>query len=434
LAGLPGLPGRRDTLPRPQPSTEIHNYRMMRGDSIAMGIIASASPFLPVFIVRLGGSAFEVSLLTAIPAVSGFLLAIPVGQFLQGKPRIVPWYSGSRMVAHLSYAVAAVVVLVAPPPVVVPALLVVWAIAAVPSTMGMVAFPIVMDGAARPRGRFEIMGRRWAIMGLTTAITVALIGQLLDRLPFPANYQIIFVGFSIAGLISYWFSHQFRVPDHPPQRHEAADHRFGRLREMVRTVRAQPAFLHYSLRQLVYVVSTRFAAPLIPLYYVREVGAPDAWIGIIATGQSLALLVGYQLWRRLSVVYGGVLVLLTTLFVSALYPAALSLADELVVVAGLTALAAVFTAGVDLALFDELMKRIPRPHGVTFTSIDTALVNGASILAPLFGAALAITLGIGPALQVASLIGMSAVILFALDSRGRGEPTDQTVDQAGLPA
>jgi hypothetical protein len=390
---------------------------MMRGDSVAMGVINSVGPFLPVFIVRLGGSAFEVSLLTAIPAVSGFLLAIPVGQFLQGKRRIVPWYSGSRMVAHLSYAVAAVVVLFAPIHLVVPALLVVWAIAAVPSTLGMVSFPIVMDGAAGPRGRFEMMGRRWAIMGLTTAITVALIGQLLDRLPFPANYQIIFVGFSVAGLVSYRFSRQFRVPEQSPQFREPGGRRFGRLFEMVQTVRAQPAFLRYSVRQLVYVVGTRFAVPLIPLYYVREVGASDAWIGIIATGQSLALLLGYQLWRRLSVARGGALVLLVTLFVNTLYPATLAMVDELVVVAGLTAIGAVFSAGVDLALFDELMKRIPRTYGVTFTSIDTTLVNAASIAAPLLGATLAVALGIRTALALASIIGLLGVILFALDSR-----------------
>ncbi len=70
------------------------------------------------------------------------------------------------------------------------------------------------------------------------------------------------------------------------------------------------------------------------------------------------------------------------------------------------------------------MRRIPRQYGVTFTSIDTALVNGASILAPLAGAALATVLGIGVALQIATLIGLVAVILFALDSRSprRTEP------------
>lgn len=426
LPTIPGLPRRADGhASRTPPSVEIHNYRMNRGDSVAMGIISSVVPFLPVFIVRLGGSAFEVSLLTAIPAVSAFLLAIPIGQFLQGKTQIVPWYSGSRMVAHLSYAVAAVVVLVAPIGMVVPALLVVWAIAAVPSTVGMVAFPIVMDGAAGPRGRYELMGRRWAIMGLTAAITVALIGQVLDRLPFPANYQLVFVGFTLAGVASYHFSRQYTVPEGPTRPSGAQGNRFGALRESIRTVRRQPSFLRYSLRQLVYVIGVRFAIPLIPLYYVREVGATDAWIGIIATGQSLALLVGYQLWRRVSVARGGALVLLVTLFANALYPAALSMVDALTVVVALTALGAVFAAGVDLALFDELMKRIPRPYGVTFASIDTTLVNGAGIVAPLLGATVAVAFGIDVALQVATAISLAGVALFALDAQ-RGSATTRT--------
>ncbi len=404
---------------------------MIRGDSIAMGVIASVSPFLPVLIVRLGGSAFDVSLLTAIPALGGFLLAIPVGQFLLGQRRIVPWYSGSRMVAHLSYAVAAVVLLVVPLPVVVPALLAVWAVAAIPSTVGMVAFPIVMDGAAGSRGRYELMGRRWAIMGLTMAITVTLIGQVLDRLPFPGNYQLAFVGFSIAGLISFRYSRQFRVPDPVLAPRETGGRRFDRLREMIQTVRSQPAFLQYSARQMVYVVGTRVALPLVPLYYVREVGATDAWIGFIATSQSLALLVGYQVWRRISARRGGGPVLLATLLAVALYPVALSLADDLVIVAILAAVAAVFSAGVDLSLFDELMKRVPRTHGVTFTAVDTALVNAASIFAPLLGATLAVALGIDTALRLASVIGLLGVVLFALDHRARGTRRPGLTGHAG---
>ena len=423
LAGLPGvagLTGRRNSQRRPPPSTEIHNYRMTRGDSVAMGVINAVSPFLPVLIVRLGGSAFEVSMLTAIPAIGGVLLAIPIGQFLRRQQRIVPWYSGARMVAHLSYAVAALVILVAPPSLVVPALLAVWALAAIPSTIGMVAFPIVMDGAAGSRGRYALMGRRWAIMGLTSAITVALIGQALDRLPFPGNYQLALVGFSIAGLVSYRYSRQFRVPDPILADPEPGGRRFDALREMIRTVRAEPAFLRFSARQLVYVAGTRFTLPLVPLYYVREVAATDAWIGIIATSQSLALLAGYRIWQRVSVLRGGGIVLLVPLLAVALYPAALSAAESLLLVAILAAIAGVFSAGVDLSLFDELMKRIPRAHGVTFTAIDTALVNAASVVAPLLGATIAVAFGIDVALQIASVIGLVGVVLFALDHRGRG--------------
>lgn len=380
-----------------------------------MGVISAASTFLPVFVARLGGSAFHVGLITAIPAVSGFLLAIPIGQFLQRRAGIVSWYSRGRMVAHLSYALIAVAVLLAPPAAVVAAALLVWAIAAVPSTIGVVSFPVVMDGAAGPRGRMELMSRRWSIMGLTTAVTVAVIGQILDRLSFPINYQLVFVGFTLAGLVSYHFSSQFRVPPHDPPAPGGSF--LGRIRDVVAIVRSAPAFLQYSARQLVYVVGARLVLPLVPLYYVRVVGASDAWIGIIATVQSLALLVGYLFWRRESRLRGTRFVLLATILVSALYPALLSLVDQLVVVAALAGAWALFAAGVDLVLFDELMKTIPRRFGVTFASVDTTLVNLATIGAPLMGAALAELLGIETALRIGTLVSLGGCVLFALAAR-----------------
>ena len=99
-----------------------------------------------------------------------------------------------------------------PRPIVVPAIVIIWAVAAIPSTMGMVLFPIVMDGAAGPHGRMELMSRRWSYMGLTTAIVVSIVGQFLDRFPFPLNYAIIFASFTLAGFASYFYSRQFRVP------------------------------------------------------------------------------------------------------------------------------------------------------------------------------------------------------------------------------
>ena len=388
MPGLPSLPGRRSSSPRLPLSTDIHNHRMMRGDSIAMGVIASVTPFLAVFIVRLGGSAFDVSLLTAIPAIGGFLLAIPVGQFLQGKARIVPWYSGSRMVAHLSYAVAALVVLIAPAEFAVPGVLVVLGDrrhpldprdGRVPDRDGWCrgpARPLRDDGA--PLGDHGRHDGDHRCARRPDPRAAALPRQLPDRVRRVLDRR---------PRVTTTTRSRFRVLDAAPRPPTAQGGRFDRPREMVRTIRSNPAFLHYSGRQLVYVVGVRFAAPLIPLYYVNQLGASDAQIGFIATGQAVALLVGYQLWRRVSVRRGGSLVLLVTLFAAALYPAALSLSENIVVVAALAAIAAIFSAGVDLALFDELMKRIPRPHGVTFTSIDTTLVNAASILAPLLGGA-----------------------------------------------
>lgn len=439
LPSPPSLPptflGRR-RLRNPTPTSDaINNARVMRGDAIAMGVIAAASTFLPVLVARLGGSAFAVSLLTAIPAVAGFLLAIPLGQYLQRRTTIVPWYSVARLTAHLGYALVALAVLLAPPAIAVPVILVVWAVVSVPSTLGQLLFPLVMDAAAGPHGRLELMSRRWAVMGLTMAVTVALIGQFLDRVAFPLNYAVVFVGFGLAGIVSYHFSRQFRIPPgDPPPPSGAGFAPLTRLRELVATARSEPAFLSYSVRQLIYLSGVRFALPLIPLYYVRVVEAPDAWIGIIATVQSLALLVGYVFWRRQSQLRGTRLILLVALIVSSLFPAALSLAQELVVVAVLAGGAALFTAGVDLILFDELMRSFPRRQGVTFVSIDTTLVNLVTIVTPLAGASLAAITGLEAALRFGSVISLVGVVLFIQAARrsapagaagGRGEPAPQ---------
>lgn len=393
----------------------------MRWDSVAMGVVNAASPFLPVLIARLGGTAFTISLLTSIPAVAGFTLAIPIGQFLQRRGQPVKWYSRARLISNSSYALIGLTVALAPHQVVIPIIIAIWALAAIPSTMGAVLFPIVMDGAAGPHGRLELMSRRWSWMGLTMAITVSIVGLFLERVPMPLNYAIAFISFSFGGVASYFFSRQFRIPRvEPPPR--AVEHPSWRQRfdNALALMRSQPAFLHYSLRQLVYVSGTRLALPLIPLYFVTVVKAPDAWIGIIATGQSLALLGGYQFWKRQSRIRGTRILLLIVMLVTALYPAALSLTDRMIVVAVLATVASFFSAGVDLILFDELMSTVPRQHGVTFASIDTTLVNMATIVMPLVGAAISGIFGIETALRVSAFLSLCGLLLFVQQARRRG--------------
>ena len=75
------------------------------------------------------------------------------------------------------------------------------------------------------------------------------------------------------------------------------------------------------------------------------------------------------------------------------------------------------TAGTQLAMFDELMKRVPRAHGVTFSSVDQTLQNLALILAPSAGGLLAITIGVRYGLVVATVVALVGFALFARDWR-----------------
>ena len=89
------------------------------------------------------------------------------------------------------------------------------------------------------------MSRRWSILGLMNALSLVLVGQALGWLPFPTNYEVIFVGPRAAGTASRsGMPRAIRVPDHPPSDPvpQPLD-RFATLADVVARVRAQPRFL-----------------------------------------------------------------------------------------------------------------------------------------------------------------------------------------------
>jgi predicted MFS family arabinose efflux permease len=398
-------------------AVQARNYRLVQTDSVFVGIVSIAGTFLPVFLVRLGASGTEVGLLTSLPAVTAFLLAIPFGRWLQGRRNIVPWYSRLRLISWSSYAVMAVAVMLFPPSLAVPAVLFVWAVASLPATAGMVAFPIVMDGAAGPAGRFDLLGRRWATAGVASTLGVAIAGQALGLVSFPTNFEALMVVVSLAGVGSFVLSRRFVIPNQVPLPAGAAEPARARLRALVELIRSNRSFLDYELRAFVLTAGIGLATPLLPLLYVNEIHAPDAWIGIIGAAQAVGGVGGYLVARRISRRRSGHAVLLPSLLITALVPAVVAPLDVLPVIAVVVLVGGIATAGAQLALFNELMSRVPRQHGVTFSSVDQSLQNLALILAPSAGGVLAVTIGVRYGLVVAAGVALAGSAMFALDWR-----------------
>lgn len=396
--------------------TERHNFHYAYREAALIGVVNSGAVFLPVFLVRLGASNLQVSLVTALPALTAVLLAIPIGAFLQSRRNIIPWYSRGRIGSQSTYGACALAALLLPAGFVVPGILIAWGIGTVFSTFTNVSFNVVMNATAGSHSRFELMSRRWSIMGIALAATLAAVGYLLGRIRFPLNFELLFLGFVVVAAWAYTFGSKLQVPDHPAALHREGGRAVrGRLAEIARLVGREPAFLAFEVRRFVYAIGTTLALPLIPLYYVRVLHASNSWIGLIGTVQSLMMLVGYATWRRQSRARGGRAVLTVATFGAALAPAALAATHLVTIAAAVAGAGAVFTAGVNLALFDRLMATVPDGYGVTFNSIDTTAVNVAAVAAPVLGALIANRIGLGGALIVATLIGVCGAALFALD-------------------
>lgn len=382
-------------------------------DAIGIGLSSAAAQFLPVFLTRLGASSLEVGLLSSMPGVTGLLLAIPIGRFLQTRRNIVPWFSTARLLVISCYAMTGLIAFLVPEQLAIRAILAIWAFATLPQIIVAVAFTVVMNAVAGPEHRYDLMSRRWSTLGLTSAITVSIVGQILVKIAFPLNYQIVFFGLSVGGLISFIFSSRIVLPNQETPQLAVSHSIKQALTNYFALLKDHPAFNIFVAKRFVFLFGVAFAAPLFPLYYVRVVHAPDSWIGLINTTATVVMLFGYAFWTRLSRSKGPRLVLLLTTFGVALHPALVSSTAQVQFIVSFAAFAGIFQAGLDLVFFDELMKTVPDEYSATFVSLAQSLQYLSTILAPLAGTYLADQFGLGFALVVGALIRLSGFGLFA---------------------
>lgn len=405
---------RSSAAPAEATPTQRQNFIYVQIDAIGIGLVNAAAPFLPVFLTRLGASNFQVGLLTSMPALTGLLFGVLVGRFLQSRRNVVPWFSGARFISVSAYALTGLLSSIVPMPYTVPAILFIWAAVTLPQTMVNVAFSVVMNAVAGPKHRYELMSRRWSILGLTSALTVALVGQVLEWLAFPVNYQLAFGALSVGGLISLMFSSRIKLPENqPPPPTSAHASLLERARGYARLIRAQPDFVAFTAKRFVFLSGIALGTPLFPLYLVREVHAPDKWIGFISTAQTFVLVIGYLFWARQSRRRGARFVLVWTTFGLALYPALVAATPNVLMIAVLSGLAGIFQAGLDLVFFDELMKTVPPEQTATFVSLAQSLQYLSGVVAPLAGTFLADHIGLGGALLVSAALRLAGWAWFA---------------------
>ncbi len=388
------------------------NFRYVQIDAVGVSIANVSAPFLPVFLTRLGASNFQVGLLSSMPGVTGLLLAIVVGRFLQTRRNVVPWYSLSRLLVILCYALTGILTMLIAEKYVIIATLAIWAFATLPQTALAVAFSVVMNAVAGPEGRYALLSRRWAIFGLTGVVGTFIVTRLIDLIAFPSNYAIMFLVLSLGGFLSYYFSSRINLPDTvPPPLAQSHSTREG-IQNYLSILRANPRFLSFATKRFVYLSAIALGTPIMPLYLVRDVQATDSQIGSVSMAMTLVMLLGYYLWPIVSRRRGGRFVLLATTFGMVLYPALSAAFPHVPTIILFAGIAGFFQGGLDLVFFDELMKTVPPEYSATFVSLAQSMQYLSTIIAPLLGTWLANYIGLGGALWLSAGLRLIGFLLF----------------------
>jgi len=269
-----------------------------------------------------------------------------------------------------------------------------------------------MNTVAGPEGRYALLSRRWAIFGLTSVVMTFFVTRIIDLVAFPRNYQIMFLGLSAGGLISYYFSNQIKLPIQTPPILAPSKSVIDSARNYFSLIRGAPAFTSFATKKFVYLSAMTLSQPIMPLFLVREVKATDSQIGMITMAMTTVMLAGYFIWPWSSRKYGGRFVLLATTFGMIFYPALTAATPQIPLIILYAAIAGLFQAGLDLVFFDELMKTVPPEYGATFVSLAQSMQYLSAIVAPLVGTLLADLIGLGGALWISAGLRLVGFLLF----------------------
>jgi MFS family permease len=396
-----------------QLSAENRNIVYFTIDTALQGLMMGGIfGFLSVFVVRLGASNLMVSLLTSLPALVMTFSSIPAGRIVERQHDLVRYTNRIRIFHRASFLLIAMLPFFVNKALVA-IIVVIWAIKSIPATLLESSWMAVVADVIPPERRARVNGTRWAILSVVTAASTAAFGYILDRLPFPLNYQIVFFVSFVGGMAGIYFFGQLRIPENiPPEREKSAVIPFKqRVRSYMHAMN-EPAFVKYEIAATVLRFGVNLPAALYTIYWIRTLGASDLWIGWQATAGKLALVAGYIVWGRLISRKGYRTPLLICVTLLGLYPVLTGLAKDQLWLPFIAVAQGFFVTGVDISFFDTLLAVSPTKGRPSFIALNTMLANLTLFFAPLVGNFLADQVGIPVVFFIAGGFHVLTAVLF----------------------
>ncbi len=368
--------------------------------------------FLSVFLVRLGATTLQTSLLTSLPAIVMVITSLPCGAFIEKQRDLVRFTNIVRVFHRGSILLVALLPFFVHEHL-VETIILIWTIKAVTNAMVQSSWMTVIAEVIPANRRASVNGMRWTVMGVTTALAGALFGYMLDTIAFPLNYQIVFIISFLGGSTGMVFWGKMRIPENAQVARE--EHRTESIKTQIsaywQSIKV-PAFLRYELTISVLRMALNLPVALYSIYWIRELNASDLWIGWRATASRLAMIVGYFLWGKVVQRRGHVIPLLVCTLGVGLTPVLTAFIPGQTWLPAIAIVQGLFITGMNLSTFDILFTVCPADRRPTFFAVNTMLASLMIFLAPMLGSAMANRIGIRAVFFIAGGVHVVAMLLF----------------------
>jgi MFS family permease len=179
-------------------------------------------------------------------------------------------------------------------------------------------------------------------------------------------------------------------------------------------MRGNPQFIRFLANTLVGNLGAFLASPLYIIYYVRQLGASDAWIASSTLVANVAAMLGFVLARRFIPRFGEGKLLRITWPLTGLLPLLIGTSGSLNVVLVIIFCYQVVTPLLNLSHYNMLLEVTPADRRPTYISVFGSLNNALAFVLPMVGVALAEAIGPGVGLVLAGALWIAGGLVFSI--------------------
>jgi MFS family permease len=399
----------------PQTSAERNVY-FLYTEILFAAVLGATGAFNSTYVLRLGGSNTLVGLLSSLPSLLAIFLFIPSAQILERQKNVMPWVVKSLFFSRIGYAIIPLLPLLLPGylPEVTLGILVLMVI---PSVLFSTSWSPLLVDVVPARARATVLSWRSILNSAMVAPLIYLAGRWLEAQGgiFPANYQWMYAVGVLGGIYSVYLVSRITLPPKPAAETPTPTAvRAPWWQGLMGTLRDNPRLARIIANTFLFDFAAWMVGPLYIIFFVRQLGATDGWVGLHSMLAHIGVIVGFWLWQRIIRRIGEARSLLVALPLASAYAFMVALVPNLAFINLAAFLINVINPGVSLSHSVIFLDLLPEGKRHSSTAIYSTVMHIGAFVAPLIGVALSDRIGIPTTLLIGGSMRLLGAFTFWL--------------------
>lgn len=283
------------------------------------------------------------------------------------------------------------------------------AMRAVFAGIGVPAWTSLMADVVEKDERGRYFSTRNTVIGVSAFVATMIASKLLQIYGFPLGYQYCFC---LAALVGLGATISFVQMPEPRSSQDISKHVDGESESALTVFLSETNVVRYCVTSMLLYFGVSVGGPLITVYLIESMGAPDYFLGYFTASGTVLSIVGQRFWGRLVDRYSQKSIMLLCGVGVSLIPINYLLFGDYRFSLIANAFGTFVWAGYNLAAFNFILDIIPAQRNTIFIATFNACIGVAQLIGPLVGGIMSDYIGIPIVLVASGVLRFTALFLF----------------------